>query len=233
MISQIQHYTEWYNKPAAWPKPQTRRVGSTMPTISFPPQSNLPGIVRSGTAAAVEVHRSIAATSKAAEVLLASNPDGIYNKQDHREIYQAIGDFAAAYNDMLRTVQDEKDGLPQQTVHNMSRSLLFDSEVLQNVGVSVQADGTLEIDSQKLNKALANDAARVQSVIGGSGGIASAISEQIQAIKHVPASGLLPSIPTIFTSSLLNQQPSRYYHTVSNMMYTQAFTSGTMLDTYL
>ncbi|BAU29456.1 flagellar hook-associated protein [Aneurinibacillus soli] len=237
MISQIQRYTAWYNKPAAWPTAQMRRIGSsfgtTVPIINFPPKSNLSGMTRSGTAAAVEVHRSIAEAGKAAELLLDSNSDSIYSKQDHSGIHQAIGDFAAAYNTMLRTVQDEKEELPQQILHNMSCSLSIDSDVLQSIGVSVQADGTLEVDSQKFEMALTNDFARVQSMISGREGIASAVSEQVKAIEYVPASVLLPSVPSIFVPPLFDQQPSRYYHTISNMMYTQAFTSGTMLDTYL
>lgn len=77
---------------------------------------------------------------------------------------------------MLRGIESRLRSLLTQSVPGLAG----DYQMLVNLGISTQNDGTLKIDESKLNAALAADLGGVARLFAGEGGVASSIKAAIE-----------------------------------------------------
>ncbi|MGA9798832.1 MAG: flagellar filament capping protein FliD [Terriglobales bacterium] len=128
---------------------------------------------------------------------------------DSSQISQAISNFVTAYNAAINSVNsqfvyDQTSGTSgplagDSTVRNLQSTLLGitgytagsgDISTLGGIGISVNDDGTLSLDSATLNSAIQNDFSSVQSFLQGtaSNGFASNLVNQLNTFSD-PVSG--------------------------------------------
>lgn len=120
---------------------------------------------------------------------------------DDTAVEKAIGDFVKAYNLVVTTAatQTRYDAAKKQAgalagnsavrgAQQQLRSILGDAaeggrfEYLSQVGLTLQADGTLKLDAGKLDAALASDPEAVRGLFAGADGFATRLSAQLEGL---------------------------------------------------
>lgn len=103
-----------------------------------------------------------------------------------KDIISAVKEFASQYNDTVSFLERNVDR--SDTVQNQLKSLqrsLSTAGALATVGLSVDASGNLQVDEEKLNKALDDSFNSVKDTLGGQFGIAErAATRATQILDH-------------------------------------------------
>jgi flagellar hook-associated protein 2 len=144
--------------------------------------------------------------------LVNTGKTGLSMKENTASVATAINDFVKAYNSLQSTAKtltaydaDTKTGaalVGDSTLRNLQTRIrqalttpqsggTNDMKVLTEIGVSVQKDGTLAVDSAKLDKALANNLKGVANLFSSATGSTAGYGKQIDALVDDVTKGAL------------------------------------------
>lgn len=144
--------------------------------------------------------------------LVNTGKTGLSMKENTASVTTAINDFVKAYNSLQSTAKtltaydaDTKTGaalVGDSTLRNLQTRIrqalttpqsggTNDMKVLTEIGVSFQKDGTLAVDSSKLEKALANNLKGVANLFSSATGSTAGYGKQIDALVDDVTKGAL------------------------------------------
>lgn len=96
-----------------------------------------------------------------AEKLAVSGEDSFYDKmragEETPEVYDTVGDLVEAYNDTVRRLQKSSGALNTYYRQMLEQTAQQNKDALEKVGITVNKDGTLAVDTEKLKAASADD----------------------------------------------------------------------------
>lgn len=159
-------------------------------------------------------------------------------KQDLKAISSQVTDFVKQYNNTVNKL-NEDDGLINKSVLRGLTSFANNNRYkLSDIGVTVNADKTLNIDQTKLEKALTSDFDKTKNLLGGVNGLASAVGEKARSIVSASMGSLVDNASMAkqqeAVTAQVKQQLNEYmYNSNMNMFNLKSFSSGSFLNTYI
>lgn len=127
---------------------------------------------------------------------------------------EKVGKLATAYNQFQETLADNPDNKALQAVsRQMDQMVTRNANALSEFGVTKNARGQLEIDTEKLEAAIAEDPEKAQDLFAERGGVAGQLQSRTEQLLRSPASTLIelpkattgPSPYQMINSGLMNQ----------------------------
>lgn len=107
--------------------------------------------------------------SKSMEIFTAEGKNSIFEKisdsEDKKELYSGVEDFVENYNDTFEKLQTSSDSLNGYYRQMMKEAVSENEEALEEIGITLSKDGTLNIDKDKLKNA---DVESIKKVFDGS-----------------------------------------------------------------
>lgn len=139
----------------------------------------------------------------------------IQTETDPEKIVSAVSDLVDAYNSSLKMLNDNYDrgtGVEKQ-LRNMVMGLGSDKS-LEKLGITVNKDATLKLDTEELKKSLKEEPDLVRNLISGPGGIANtAYNKAINGINTRSSSLINGDMQSVQSEMMSN--PINLYSTVS------------------
>ena len=114
---------------------------------------------------------------------------------------KAVTDFVDDYNSNIEFFKDNSD--VSKRVSRMATvfgDTTYRSSSYEQVGISVNSDGSLKVDEEKLAKAITEDPSKVSNVLG-KGGLADKAEDHIDTVKS-QRSQLFPSAQKMLGNDL-------------------------------
>ena len=124
-----------------------------------------------------------AVTDKQAEITV---------KEDNKSIEDGITSFVEDFNKTLEASSSSDSALAQKLGNQLKSIVSSKQGSLGAIGINVKADGSLEVDKEKLAKSLENEPDKVKRAIGGFDGIASktkSLSDRLLVSSSFESSG--------------------------------------------
>ncbi|MCD5361638.1 flagellar filament capping protein FliD [Chromobacterium aquaticum] len=164
--------------------------------------------------------------------------------QDSAGISKNLQSFVDAYNQVLSSIKDARTGsmkgnasvlsIQQQLQNVLTKSIPGVDPVnsfayLSQVGIAIQKDGTIKLDSTKFNDALKKDPTAVKNLFGNSSnnGIAQLLNKEINSM--LGPSGVVESSKTSINSRITTEKASQdsltARLTARQKQYTQQYTA--------
>lgn len=115
------------------------------------------------------------------EAAFSTDKDG---NIDYDKAFSAANSFVNSYNELVSAIKKSGDQTvsgKQEFISNMTNAY---SKRLENVGITVKTDGTLEIDKDKFNAASADD---LKKIFGKSESFASFMGSQAKQLSNYAA----------------------------------------------
>lgn len=134
------------------------------------------------------------------------SPVHISVKQDKDATVKNIQGFVDAFNNLTKTISDNDD-LKRDSLSSSLRSGLrndfqgtFEGKTLYSVGIEFDNDGSLKIDSKRLEAALTSDPDLLNKMLTGSNGIMAKLEDRVE--PYTKTSGLITSKKQTLQASL-------------------------------
>ncbi|MDL2327032.1 hypothetical protein LJC64_00010 [Ruminococcaceae bacterium OttesenSCG-928-A11] len=146
---------------------------------------------------------------------MLNNWEGNVTESAVKNTVGAVKDMVASYNSNLKLLNDNADRGPG-VMTQMARMVTDPApqEEMAQVGISVNEDGTLALDEEKLTAALKTEDAdqrrRYEDIIGGYGGVADNIRQDARAGLDTPVQKLVSSDVTKM-QTIREEDPIRSY----------------------
>ncbi len=112
------------------------------------------------------------------------------SEYDYDKIYSAVKDFADSYNALIKNGSSENLSSLNDVTVRMLKNTKTNSNLLNQVGISVGKDGTLSIDRDKFNQA---DISSIKSLFSGAGSFADSTASRASVMKNSAANKLSSS----------------------------------------
>lgn len=100
---------------------------------------------------------------------------------DRDAIYNAVKDFVSSYNSVLKTAGSVGHYSISNRVSGMQKDTQTNEKLLNQLGITINADKTLSINKESFMKA---DMRKVQDLLGGESSYAQSLSEAASLIKY-------------------------------------------------
>lgn len=114
---------------------------------------------------------------KQVNLLKESGEDSVFEKArksgDMSEVCAEIEKFAAAYNDMMDKLRTDTGAMNSFYRSSMQEAVKESKEALSNIGITVDKNGKLYVDKEKLKGA---DLDKLESLFGGGGTVMTKLS---------------------------------------------------------
>lgn len=110
------------------------------------------------------------------------------------QIESSIEDFVSAYNDARSYAADNAEYFREDINASFGSFTNRAKLDLADVGIKVNTDGTLSINSDTLQDAIANDASAVQDALGGVNGLANRIDRYATTLQSTASYNLLSNV---------------------------------------
>lgn len=120
-----------------------------------------------------------------------SNPINIKVGKNEKEIHHAITAFVGDYNKMVKSLQGNQGIISSSILRDLTGYSSTNRYNLQEVEITVNADKTLKINSDKLTLAIKDNVSSVQGLLGSSGGLVSKVNNKVSNLVQSPLSGLV------------------------------------------
>ena len=115
---------------------------------------------------------------------------------DTDAIYSAVKDFVNDYNDMVSSGSNSSTSGVKTNTASMTGRTQANKSSLSAIGISVKSDGSLSLDEDAFKK---SDMSKVQTLFGKTGGYASMVKVDAQAIDYYAQSAI--SSGSLYSSS--------------------------------
>ncbi len=156
----------------------------------------------------------------------ASEEDAEKNAQ---AVVGAVQDFAKAYNETISFLKDNKDVSKRvAALGNSFNDAGYFAKSLSAVGVSVKSSGELSVDTKRLTKALKENPASVENVLG-KGGFADRAAGKAENAQR-QSDKMFPSVSSMLGSSVSDAKRMYSANTVGRSMSYENI--GTFLNMY-
>lgn len=104
----------------------------------------------------------------------------VTKKYDTDKIYKAVSQFVEDYNNVIESTKDSKVSSIVNSRNSMTTTSKINSKVLDSIGITINKDNTLTIDSDKFKSA---DMSIVKSIFNGSGSYGYSIATQASTMN--------------------------------------------------
>lgn len=117
---------------------------------------------------------------------LADQPVKISIQQDSKAVEEKLKKFVDSYNALVKQISTDdglnNDSMARSITNNMRQSFqqLYDGAPLTSIGIKFDKNGVLSIDSAKLQKALAEDPAKIDKMLVSDTGLFSGMQERLE-----------------------------------------------------
>lgn len=145
-----------------------------------------------------KVQTSTDALKESADALLAAGSKSLFNKKDVTTkdengqettakaydtdaIYSAVNSFVTNYNQVIKATDEVDDNSVARRTANMLNETTSNLKSLLSVGISINSDGTLDLDKDAFMK---SNMTTVKSLFSGNGSYAYKISAQSSLINY-------------------------------------------------
>lgn len=138
---------------------------------------------------------------------------------DYDKAFTAAKDFVNSYNDLYKATRQSGNATvsgKSEFVNNMTNA---NSRKLENVGISIKSDGTLEIDEDKFKDASAED---LDKVFGKSSSFSSFMKDQAKSIAAYASSDAYLNANT-YTKTGATTAAASNATAVSGLLYNNLF----------
>jgi flagellar capping protein FliD len=120
-----------------------------------------------------------------------TNKDNVFVKKDNTKLVSAVRDLAAKYNEINDNLQtaDNLTKRSQKLLDGVQGQFIgYRRTEYQNVGITLDNQtGNIELDTTKLINALKENPGKVERLLSGTGGLASAAEKMAQKAISTPA----------------------------------------------
>ena len=99
-----------------------------------------------------------------------------------KDMYKAASQFVEAYNSTLESAVESDNNSVLRNVVSMTRNTKANKKLLENVGITIDADNKLSIDEKKFKEAQESD---LKSLFTGHGSYASHIDRTAGVLKNI------------------------------------------------
>ena len=114
---------------------------------------------------------------KKTELLKATGKDSIFEKAkesgEKKEIYTNTEEMVEKYNETMQALKKSSDFLSEYYKKMMNQVAFEQKEELSKIGITVEKDGLLKLDTKKMEEA---DLDSIEKVLGSSGTFSSRVS---------------------------------------------------------
>lgn len=163
---------------------------------------------------------------------LTTQTEKLAVKADSDAIIKSITDFAKAYNDAVGVLKDNTGVLSNKLLSGLTRSASDNRIALEDMGITVQADRTLAVDRDKLEKAIYTNSDRVTRLVGGPGGLASQVDKVTTAMAAQPGNN--ETVAGSYTGAGTYQtQLNQYRYSNMSSLLSSMYSVGSLVDSYI
>lgn len=117
---------------------------------------------------------------------LADQPVKISVQQDPKAVEEKLKKFVESYNALVKQISTDSglntDSMARSISNNMRQSFqqLYDGSPLTSIGIKFDKNGVLSIDSARLQKALAEDPAKIDKMLVSDTGLFNSMQERLE-----------------------------------------------------
>lgn len=104
---------------------------------------------------------------------------------DDKSVIKQVNSFVEQFNTTVKNLKNN-DSMLNKDLLDLSKLAKQNRFALEDIGISVKADGTLKVDEKKLESALKSNFTSVKNLLEGSGGLATIVGKKSQAIVNTP-----------------------------------------------
>lgn len=121
---------------------------------------------------------------KKMELFMAKGKDSIFEKAkesgEKKEIYTNAEEMVEKYNKTMQSLQKSTDFLSQYYGKSMKQIAIEHKEALNGIGITVEKDGTLKVDQEKMKE---TDVESIEKVLGASGSFSTKVDLLVEKIS--------------------------------------------------
>ena len=183
-----------------------------------------------------EVRESFSDLKPAARELIASNQDSVFKKTDSSAIVSAVKDFADKYNDAVGTLQDNTGLVNNRLLQNLTKAAGDNKSRLADIGITVNKDKTLTIDTDKLEQAISSNLSGVKTTLGSASGLASKVAKVSTNTLAQPMAAMVNSnkyANQLTPNAQYQAQISQYLSRTFTGSVSQLYGVGGLVDTVI
>jgi flagellar hook-associated protein 2 len=155
---------------------------------------------------------------------------------DTKAVSDQISSFVDQYNSTVETLNSDAGTVNGNLLKNLTSFASSHSRSLSDIGISINSkDQTLSLDKDKLAQALSDNPDKVNSLIGGSSGLATWVSGKSRSVASSSNSSIIDQTYSreqrTNTSALIKQQLSEYlYNATMNMFSNSTSKTGNLIN---
>lgn len=183
-----------------------------------------------------EVRESYSDLKPAAQALTVSNQNGVFKKSDSSAIVSAVKDFADKYNDTVDTLQDNSDLVNKRLFKNLTQAASDNKSRLGDIGITINKDKTLTVDTDKLKEAISSNLAGVKNALGSVGGLASKVAKVATNTLIQPMAAMVNSnndAAQLTAKAQYQAQLNQYLSRTFTASFSQLYGVGGLVDTVI
>lgn len=168
----------------------------------------------------------------------ANTPVKLSVTQDVSAVSSQVASFVKQYNSTVNTLSDNSGLINSSVLKDLTSYAGGNRAKLSDIGVTVNSDKTITLDTKKLEKALTTDFDNTKNLLGGAGGLASSVGGKANSVNTVSFGSLVDNMATAKTldsaKAQVSQQIKEYlYNSSMDMINYSSKTSGTLFSTLI
>lgn len=143
--------------------------------------------------------------------------------EDKTAIKDSINSFVDNFNKVINDINNGSQSEDNVRFAKQIKKLEVGQEqALNRIGISIQDDGRLEVDQDKLEKAISENPSNVKKVLGG--------YESIASKSQKFADNASKGVYELVSNANINSDLSYYYKTGTKALYSQNLSRGIFVD---
>lgn len=187
-----------------------------------------------------EVRESYSDLKPAAQALTASHQNGVFKKSDSSAIVSAVKDFADKYNNTVDTLQDNSDLVNKRLLKNLTQAASDNKSRLGDIGITINKDKTLTVDTDKLeeaiSEAISSNLSGVKTTLGSTSGLASKVAKVSTNTLAQPMAAMVNSnnyVDQLTKNSQYQALINQYFSSIFPASFSQLYGVGGLVDTVI
>ena len=183
-----------------------------------------------------EVRESYSDLKPAAQALTASNQDSVFKKSDSSAIVSAVQKFADQYNNTVDTLKDNTGLVNKHLLKNLTKAADDNKFRLDDIGITINKDKTLTVDTDKLKDAINSNLAGVKNALGSAGGLASKVAKVATNTLMQPMAAMVNAnsdSAQLTAKAQYQAQLNQYLSRTFTASFSQLYGVGGLVDTVI
>jgi len=183
-----------------------------------------------------EVRESYSDLKPAAQALTASNQDSVFKKSDSSAIVSAVQEFADQYNNTVDTLQDNSGLVNKRLLKNLTQAANDNKSRLGDIGITINKDKTLTVDTDKLKEAISSNLSGVKTTLGSTSGLASKVAKISTNTLAQPMAAMVNSnnyVDQLTKNSQYQALINQYFSSTFPASFSQLYGVGGLVDTVI